>query len=1360
MNYRVFYIFLCILYLLGPTIGMSQEGQIIDAEYGPPETANEWQKFSIPLTADAFGVSDTEFNQVLSNVQRFQIRTEMHTGNDVGGLDQINIADRYVSTFDSGNEEWNAAGDGTMEWIASGGISSGYLQISDWASGDWHYAVAPPSWTGDWSDMIGDSIEFYYKTDQPSYAGVVEISSVLDKRLILTASSLTLVPGGTGTLTIKLSQPTTGGASVQLQSSSPGCVEIPSAVSIPANQTTAQVTMRVPEDAEPGCSSVLTASATDFGSSRVTVNVESEYQPAVLAGRVTDATTGVGIALAQVSVAGLSTTTDGDGYYRIENIPTNLVTANFVGEPRSGDAPLTVQFTDLSGTSYQTLSASSDGYFPYETAISIEPGETATIDISLSPVITDKEFRIVLNWGEQPADLDVHLLVPGDESNVSDHVYYGSRGEFNMYPWALLDIDRRQGFGPETITIQKLLAGKYIIFVHNYSGDADIKTSSGVVQIYGKAGLLHTVNVPMSGDGRYWSIGEINGSTGQVTVTNRLLTEQPRFPSSTQGLGKLATKNTIEMDNIVNGITTWQWDFDNDGVIDATTQNPEYTYTAAGQYTVTLTVSDGVDEYIERKENYITVSSDTPVLSGYDVSVSSIDVSNFPVVKCFVSVTDATLKRPAQNLISVNFSATEDEADVSSLTVRRMDATSGARADIVFVFDTTGSMDDEIATLKSKAIAFADSLQASGVDYRLGLVTFADEVLQVHDFTNDAAEFKTWIEGLVAQGGGDTKENALEGLASAFRLSYREMTQKIAILITDADYHEAGESGNGTTAYTTDSMISELQEQQMMVNVVGPDLSQYERISDDSGGQYYNIFGDFADIITRLGAQITSQYVVTFVAPQPVADNSWRDIDITVVNGDKGGLGEGRYFIGSSRVLMNPPTVLGRKDATFVVDIRVENIVNLSMAHFFITFDNSKLEALNIFEGDFLAQGEANTAFVREIKNSSGYVDITASRLASGVEPGVSGSGLLAQVTFRVLTDECTSQINFQSPEFRDPAGAPISVTTNGVQLHAFGTSGDSFVLCDFDEDLDIDTRDFALLGTYWQPANATEGDVGPADGAAPMMTPTPDGVVNYKDLFVFTQMWNWYHAAITTEPAGLQKSEGAALSWQPVDMQSDTKKRIAILVDDIESLAMGHLRIQYDARNLEFLSASEGALLAPDESSVALLAQESGGGLVDISFSRLTAVGQSAHVKGSGVLLHLDFQTHDNNVSPAIFIDSFDFRTARNTPVYVKTSVNDFDISPTQRPESYALNNYPNPFNSRTTIEFALPQSGEVKLEVINILGQPIRTLVHQHMEAGDHKMAWDGKNENGIEVVSGTYLIRLQSQHEQLVRKILYMK
>jgi hypothetical protein len=70
---------------------------------------------------------------------------------------------------------------------------------------------------------------------------------------------------------------------------------------------------------------------------------------------------------------------------------------------------------------------------------------------------------------------------------------------------------------------------------------------------------------------------------------------------------------------------------------------------------------------------------------------------------------------------------------------------------------------------------------------------------------------------------------------------------------------------------------------------------------------------------------------------------------------------------------------------------------------------------------------------------------------------------------------------------------------------------------------------------------------------------------------------------------------------------------------------------------------------------------------------------------------------------------------------------------------------NYPNPFNPRTTFSFGLPEASHVTLEIFNILGQKVVTLIDQQQPAGRHVYEWDGLTDGGQEVSSGVYLARL---------------
>ena len=95
-------------------------------------------------------------------------------------------------------------------------------------------------------------------------------------------------------------------------------------------------------------------------------------------------------------------------------------------------------------------------------------------------------------------------------------------------------------------------------------------------------------------------------------------------------------------------------------------------------------------------------------------------------------------------------------------------------------------------------------------------------------------------------------------------------------------------------------------------------------------------------------------------------------------------------------------------------------------------------------------------------------------------------------------------------------------------------------------------------------------------------------------------------------------------------------------------------------------------------------------------------------------------------------------------------------------RPEVYALrNNYPNPFNPETTLKYDLPEAGDVTLEVYNMLGQVVSTLVNEHQTAGRYAIQWDATNDHGQSLSSGVYFYRVQVGDQFTdIKKMLLLK
>lgn len=250
----------------------------ITAEYGPPDSANVWQKFTIPLTAETFGLDQNVFEAAMANVTSFWIRTEMHTGSDVGGIDDVFIGTTYASSFDGSSEGWSSGGDGTMEWVSEGGYDGGFLQISDWATGDWHWLIAPSDWAGDWSAMIGQDIEFWFKTTRPSYSAIIKLTTIPVNRLVITTPvSATILPEDSVLVRLEVLPTPEADITVTFSSSNSSCVKVPTSLLVQAGTSNADVYFVAADEATVGCESVIEATSSGYLTSRITMMILDNY---------------------------------------------------------------------------------------------------------------------------------------------------------------------------------------------------------------------------------------------------------------------------------------------------------------------------------------------------------------------------------------------------------------------------------------------------------------------------------------------------------------------------------------------------------------------------------------------------------------------------------------------------------------------------------------------------------------------------------------------------------------------------------------------------------------------------------------------------------------------------------------------------------------------------------------------------------------------------------------------------------------------------------------------------------------------------------------------------------------------------
>ena len=171
---------------------------------------------------------------------------------------------------------------------------------------------------------------------------------------------------------------------------------------------------------------------------------------------------------------------------------------------------------------YYTLELSKEGFTTGYKNIVIGNAILASQDVTISPVLSEGAYRIVLTWGENPNDLDAHV-----EGELSDgdsfHVYYRNKscydGEVEV---CNLDVDDTSSYGPETITLVPTTAEPYYYYIHHFNGSESIATSNAQINVYKGDQLLRTFNAPTNPDERffYWNVFAIKN--GELIVSNTI----------------------------------------------------------------------------------------------------------------------------------------------------------------------------------------------------------------------------------------------------------------------------------------------------------------------------------------------------------------------------------------------------------------------------------------------------------------------------------------------------------------------------------------------------------------------------------------------------------------------------------------------------------------------------------------------------------------------------------------------------------------------------------------------------------------------------------------------------------------------
>lgn len=284
--------------------------------------------------------------------------------------------------------------------------------------------------------------------------------------------------------------------------------------------------------------------------------------------------------------------------------------------------------------------------------------------------------------------------------------------------------------------------------------------------------------------------------------------------------------------------------------------------------------------------------------------IKGVDITHFPQMSViFSAVNDRN--QFVRDLKKEDMLVLENGIQRPIISLDLISAQNRVPVDIVFVIDQTASMRDLIATVKDNVRRFSEDLRTHGFDFRLGLVRFADTIVWASpQMTDDVSQFEKWISDIEAMGGGDLKENALEGLRAAAAMPMRKIALKLEIVITDAQYHQSGEQGDGTTNFTTQSMGEFLYDREIkLITITPPDYPEYQQMSTAAEGASFDINKPFDTVITQVASNITSLYALRYLSQSTLAPDSVRldilrsDDQSPLASRKLQALGEGKRFV-------------------------------------------------------------------------------------------------------------------------------------------------------------------------------------------------------------------------------------------------------------------------------------------------------------------------------------------------------------------------------------------------------------------------------------------------------------------------------
>ena len=344
-----------------------------------------------------------------------------------------------------------------------------------------------------------------------------------------------------------------------------------------------------------------------------------------------------------------------------------------------------------------------------------------------------------------------------------------------------------------------------------------------------------------------------------------------------------------------------------------------------------------------------------------------------------------------------------------------------------------------------------------------------------------------------------------------------------------------------------------------------------------------------------------------------------------------------------------------------------------------------------------------------------------------------------------------------------DPSNSTPSMTftVEKVTRKAFmNAAGEPVFIVDLASgDLTVDFGDFMAFAAVF---NTNDGD--DSWGAQNVQADlNDDGEVNFADFILFVSSYGETAQGPSTKPVILPPgvNENAEFSLRLGSERVVVGQNVFVDVSlaNVQALMGYGFVLNYDADKFEFVEAAPATedLLQTTGGEIPLFSVLPGdAGQVSIA----NAVVNASEISGGGDIVRLTFRVLQEFEENARFeiAEGLVFDPQQLSNPAVVAGVLDVQTTPT---EFALLQNFPNPFNPETTIGYELAESADVTLQIYNVVGQVVRTLIAaESQSAGRYQMRWNGMDDRGVPVSSGVYFYQISAGEFQTVRKLMLLK